>query len=242
MLPVCTYIEDSSPPYRPYVPRKNGGRKQADTSINGKSLRKVVSSPEVSAILKSSSPDDICKQDKLMCEGEELINVLENDPSNLEAVSKFVQKYNDEQIPLNNSDYNLRLHDLNGTIYMGQKYMQESWEELYLSKKTRMQVFGTLENSQVTFPSVPWIILVGEDGYIYAYVEEELRLIAKSLREFVKNDQREIYETFYYPESSEEEDESLQQDEEILKIRQRTRDFVNKSADEFDDFLSLFSS
>ncbi|KAM4032355.1 uncharacterized protein ACNLHF_019626 [Anomaloglossus baeobatrachus] len=201
-------------------------------------------SEDPSSIQELLSPDSIKEPfNQFLYKGKELMQTLEKDSKNLEAVSRFVQSNKDTIIQWENSNYFLRLCDLNGTIYMGQTFMQEGWEQLYLPKPTRMQVFGTLENIDVMLPSVQCIILVGEDGCIYAYREEELQLMAKSLREFVKTGISDKYPTIYMEsDSSDEEDEPLQQDEEILKIRQRTKEFVNKSANEFDDFLSFLSS
>ncbi|XP_075702208.1 uncharacterized protein LOC142666144 isoform X2 [Rhinoderma darwinii] len=226
MMPCYQHMNDSSP-CRQCDKQKNGFDKELSKGSNGKHLR--IDSEDYGSVVKSS-PDNVSKQQcqRFHWEGEELIQILEKDPSNLEAVSKFVQKHKDMSITWKNSDHYLRICDLSGTIYMGQKFMQEGWEELYLPKKTRMQVFGTLENSQVILPSVQWIILVGEDGCIYAYGEEELQLIAKSLREFENNGKVNLH-SYPYPECSDEEEESLQQDQEILNIRKRARDFVNKN-------------
>ncbi|XP_073444286.1 uncharacterized protein [Dendrobates tinctorius] len=223
---------------------KNGFHKLSYKPTNGNKTRRALSNSEDrSSIQELSSPDRIEKEfNQFHLNGKELIQILEKDPKYLEAVSRFVQSHKDTSVKWENSDYCLRLCDLSGTIYMGQKFMQESWEECYLKKPTKMQVFGTLENIQVMLPSVQWIILVGEDGCIYAYGEEELHLIAKSLKEFVENGMSKIYSTFVDSDASDEEGEPVHQDEEILKIRQRTKDFVNKSANEFDDFLSFLSS
>lgn len=205
--------------------RKNGLNKQSSKTTNESKF----SDPEVHPpIQKFCSPDSISG----------LIQSLKDNPKNLEAVLKFVQNNNGKKMVWENSKDCLGLCDLSGTIYMGQRFMQEAWEQLYLPKETRMQVLGTLH---IMRDCEEWIILVGEDGCVYAYEEEELQLIARSLSEFVENGKRNAYSTYFYPESS-SEDEYMQEDEEILKIRQRTRDFVNRSANKFDDFLNFISS
>ncbi|XP_069838987.1 uncharacterized protein [Dendropsophus ebraccatus] len=229
MMPSCYHIDPSSPTD---TPQKNGFLREKTT--NGK-CQIMESLPS-----KERSEHD---HNRFLREGEELVKILETDPKNLDAVSHFVQKYKNTVKPLKNSHYYLRLCDLNGTDYMGQDFMQEAWEEIYPPKETKMQVLGTLEYTRDILPSVPQVILVGEDGCIYAYGNEVLELIAKSLKEFVENGKRfPPYETYDYPESSDEEDHSQQQDQEILQIRQRGKDFVNKSAEKFDSFLSFVSS
>ncbi|KAM3921947.1 uncharacterized protein RB166_011268 [Leptodactylus fuscus] len=181
--------------------------------------------------------EEPCPPDSL----SELIKDLEKDEKNLEAVSKFVKNHKGKTVTWKNSDSYLSLCDLSGTVYMGQTFMQEAWEELYLPKTTKMQVFGTLENREVLKPCTQWIILVGEDGHIYAYSDEVLQFIAKNLQEFVNNGKKKVYKSYLYPECSDEDEEFLEQDEEVQKIEQSTRDFVNKSADEFEDFLLFLS-
>ncbi|XP_044154885.1 uncharacterized protein LOC122941592 [Bufo gargarizans] len=169
--------------------------------------------------------------------------VVQMNAKNLKAVSEFVQKHYGELIKF--TQVQITVHDLNGTIYMGQTYLKEGWEESYLPKITRMEVFGTLEVDYVDIspcPSEQWVILVGEDGCVYAYWNEELKLIAKSLKEFVECGKMKVYASYLYSESSDEDAESTKQSEEIQKIRQRTRDFVNNNADEFKKFLAKIKS
>ncbi|XP_075072930.1 uncharacterized protein LOC142161315 [Mixophyes fleayi] len=178
-------------------------------------------------------------------EGETLIKKLEKKPDDLESVSSFVQRNKETLWYLNDGKY-LRICDLNGTIYMGQKFMLEGWQHVYLPKSTRMEILGTLECSgsmATTLHPTPWqyIILVAEDGKIYAYEEEEeLHLVAGSLRQLVENGIKNTGISYLYP-SDESDEESFQEDEDIQSIKQRTRKFVDKHADEFDDFLNFFS-
>ncbi|XP_040294648.1 uncharacterized protein LOC121005899 isoform X2 [Bufo bufo] len=188
-------------------------------------------------VLSAPNNQKFCSQESL----SEL--VMEKNAKNLKAVSEFVQKHYGELIGFMNSY--LYLCDLNGTIYMGQTYLKEGWEESYLPEITRMEVLGTLEVDCVDIspcPSEQWVILVGEDGYVYAYWNEELKLIAKSLREFVKYGKKKVYASYLYSECSDEDDESAKPSEEIQKIRQRTKDFVNNNADEFRKFLAKIKS
>ncbi|KAG9468686.1 hypothetical protein GDO78_022137 [Eleutherodactylus coqui] len=170
--------------------RKNGVHKHPGKITNEEFTNAVVHSsiPEPCAVARIS----------------DLVQLLQENPKNLEAVSTFVQDNKDKSIEFESSDYYLRLCDLNGTIHMGQTFMQEGWEQLYLPKETKMQVLGTLESRQVWQPSVEWIVLVGEDGCIYAYEEEEMQLIARSMSEFVKDGKGKVYSSYNYPDSDSE--------------------------------------
>ncbi|XP_071968378.1 uncharacterized protein [Engystomops pustulosus] len=181
---------------------------------------------------------ELCSKESL----SQLVKDLEKKPNKLEVVSMFVQNHKYKLLKWEKNIYYLKVCDLSGTIYMGQQYMKEQWEEFYLPKTTRMEVLGILEHSQVPLPCMEWVVLVGEDGCVYAYREEELQLIAKNLSEFVENGKKRVYATYDYPEFSDEDEETLLQDEEVQKIRQSTRDFVNSNAHVFDNLLNFLSS
>ncbi|XP_075072834.1 uncharacterized protein LOC142161262 [Mixophyes fleayi] len=175
-----------------------------------------------------------------LLEMKKLIQKLQRNQNVLGLVSSFVQKNKDTMLPLKADGLSLRICDLNGTICMGQKYMLEAWQHLYLPKSTRMEVLGTLECSGSMAPTLQWIILVAENGKIYAYEHEELHLIAMSLRQFVEKGFQRRITSYFYPDVSDEK--SFQEDADIQIIKQRTRHFVDKHSDEFDDFLDFFSS
>lgn len=173
---------------------------------------------------------------------KELINKLRSNPGDLQAVSDYVRNNENKMLQFpKNSKLLLRVCDLNGTVYMGQKYMLDSWQSLYLPKKTRMQVLGTIDNYPCMGTGIQLIILVAEDGRVFAYEEEILSLIADSLPELVENGIMTHGEVYHYPEELSDEDEAtLQQNEEVQKIRKRTRDFVNSSSEAFEEILNYF--
>ncbi|KAM4691578.1 uncharacterized protein WCC33_016370 [Rhinophrynus dorsalis] len=124
---------------------------------------------------------------------------------------------------------------------MGQGYMLESWKNIYLPKKTEMVVLGAVDNCLCLAPGLQLVILVAEDGCIYAYEDEELHELAKSLKEFAQNGIKEPYKVYEYPpDISDEDEETLETDPEILEIRRRTKAFVDESAEDFEELLSMF--
>ncbi|XP_073462852.1 uncharacterized protein [Aquarana catesbeiana] len=169
---------------------------------------------------------------------------LENDPGNLVLVADFVKKNRDEKIRPPNSevmkDMYIRICGLDGTIYSGEQYTLESWEELYLPEPTKMEVFGVLESSEGMAPVPQWVVLVGEDGHVYGYEDEKMYLFANSLQKLLKDGIK--TDTYYdYPDDiSDEEEEVLQKDEEIQKIRQKTDEFIDSKADSFNRFMNLY--
>ncbi|KAM4662423.1 uncharacterized protein O3C94_010921 [Discoglossus pictus] len=171
-------------------------------------------------------------------EEEALIQQLEKNPEDLSAVSIYVKRNEGKFLELTGSPgLFLRVCDLNGTIYMGQTYMLNSWQSLYLPKKINMEVLGTVDNCSSPAPGLQLVVLVAEDGCVYVYENETLYLLANSLREFAQDGVQHVMQVHEYPSDlSDEEEETLQKDQ---KIRQRTREFVDNGADEFGHLLGL---
>ncbi|AYP19454.1 orf250-like protein [Frog virus 3] len=102
-----------------------------------------------------------------------------------------------------------------------------------------MEVLGTLESCCGIPPFPEWIVMVGEDQCVYAYGAEEILLFAYSVKQLVEEGIQETGISYKYPDDiSDVDEEVLQQDEEIQKIRKKTREFVDKDAQEFQDFLN----
>uniref|UniRef100_A0A8C5R2R3 US22 family protein n=1 Tax=Leptobrachium leishanense TaxID=445787 RepID=A0A8C5R2R3_9ANUR len=173
---------------------------------------------------------------------DELLDMLQSNPGDLQAISDYVQKRKNKEWKFSkNPQLSLRICDLNGTVYFGQKYMLESWQSLYLPRKTRMVVLGAIDNYPCMGTGIQLIILVAEDGRVFAYEEQVLSLIANSLPELVESGITSHKEMYSYPdELSDEDEETLQKNEEIQKIRKRMKDFVNSKAEAFEEILNYF--
>ncbi|AFA44910.1 hypothetical protein [common midwife toad virus -E] len=177
-------------------------------------------------------------------EANRFIRELDKKPGDLAVVSDFVKRNTEKRLPIGkSSNMYVRICDLSGTIYMGETFMLESWIELYLPKPTQMEVLGTLESSDGMLPFPQWIVLVGEDQCVYAYGDEEILLFAYSVTQLVEEGIQKTGISYKYPDDiSDEDEEVLQQDEEIQKIREETKEFVNKSGDDLQDFLNFLDS
>ncbi|KAM5135720.1 uncharacterized protein ACMZJ9_018257 [Mantella aurantiaca] len=170
---------------------------------------------------------------------------LENNPESLVLISECVKKNQDAVLILPKSevtnDMYIRICGLDGTIYSDEYYMLETWKELYLPKPTKMEVLGILESSKGMIPFPQWVILVGEDGCVYGYENEVLHLFATSLKELLQGGIKNTGIYYEYPEDlSDEDEEVLQKDEEIQKIRETTRKFVDTDGEDFDEILAMF--
>lgn len=80
----------------------------------------------------------------------------------------------------------LRVGGLEGSFYEGQKELREYCEALYLPQPTSMEVVGTVDDVPCLATGQQLVILVAEGGEVYAYEEETLHKVAKSMQEFME--------------------------------------------------------
>eukprot|EP00079_Xenopus_tropicalis_P028186 XP_012822980.1 PREDICTED: uncharacterized protein LOC100496691 [Xenopus tropicalis] len=171
---------------------------------------------------------------------ENLAKILRINPADLESVSRYVKSNKEKRLHLPNN-LCLRICDLNGTVYMGQNYMLESWKKFYLPKKTNMVVLGTLDNVPCMAPGMQLVVLVSEDGRVFLYEDEELHKAADSLQDFFSGitctSEVHCRSPSPSPESGDEDEETHK---EVLKLRQGAQQFVNKDAALFGSLLLKF--
>ncbi|XP_077314953.1 uncharacterized protein LOC143935169 [Lithobates pipiens] len=224
------YSHTEMPPsFMEYTQRKNGYTKQTETE------RKT----------QDSLPKNTTTH-KAIGEALELSNNLEKKPGSLFLVSDFVTKNREAKIRLPDNevmkDINVRICGLDGTMYSGKKYMLERWKGLYLPEPTEMEVLGVLESSEGVAPFLQYIVLVGKDGHVYGYEDEDevLYQFASNLKEMLQDGIKP--DTYYdYPDDiSDEEEEVLQQDENIQKLREETKKFIDDDAEEFNEFMNFY--
>uniref|UniRef100_A0A674IWP9 Uncharacterized protein n=1 Tax=Terrapene triunguis TaxID=2587831 RepID=A0A674IWP9_9SAUR len=83
-------------------------------------------------------------------------------------------------------DFQLRICDLGETFYAGQSDMLEDWEVLYLPKPVKMEVLGIVDDVPCLVTGQQLVILVADNGSVYAYEEELLHRVGKTLQEFLR--------------------------------------------------------
>uniref|UniRef100_V9KZW9 15.5 kDa protein n=1 Tax=Callorhinchus milii TaxID=7868 RepID=V9KZW9_CALMI len=104
----------------------------------------------------------------------------------LQETSNFVKEYRGREMPFKVTfhskprDVVLEIGDLENTAYAGRKHMLDSWKHLYLDKSTELEVLGVLNGLPCLAPWLQFIILVAEDGVVYAYENEVLHKIAEN--------------------------------------------------------------
>uniref|UniRef100_A0A8B9GN02 Uncharacterized protein n=1 Tax=Astyanax mexicanus TaxID=7994 RepID=A0A8B9GN02_ASTMX len=81
--------------------------------------------------------------------------------------------------------YNFRVGSLKDTSYKNTDLLQE-WEQFYLPDEMKMVVIGVLENFPCGEDSAELVLMVCEDGNVFAYEDERLHLVASSLKELLE--------------------------------------------------------
>lgn len=138
----------------------------------------------------------------------------------------------------------LRVGGLEGSFYEGQKELREYCEALYLPQPTSMEVVGTVDDVPCLATGQQLVILVAEGGEVYAYEEETLHKVAKSMQEFMEiglqHLGKEVYHCGERIESLDEEERD--KDPTIWQLRQSAQHFLEAGKDEFHHLLDLLEN
>lgn len=138
----------------------------------------------------------------------------------------------------------LRVGGLEGSFYEGQKELREYCEALYLPQPTSMEVVGTVDDVPCLATGQQLVILVAEGGEVYAYEEETLHKVAKSMQEFMEiglqHLGKEVYHCGEWIESLDEEERD--KDPTIWQLRQSAQHFLEAGKDEFHHLLDLLEN
>ncbi|XP_041077456.1 uncharacterized protein LOC121296214 [Polyodon spathula] len=170
---------------------------------------------------------------------QDFLSVGKESPEYLNHVSKQVDKYRHQTVPLKKpTEYPLRIGGLNDTIYEEREDELEAWENFYMPDRVEMKVIGAID----TFPSLAvglqLIILAGKDGNVYAYENEVLHQVADSLQDLFENGLSFPGTKIYnygecFEPMTDDEYSELMQSEEVKKMEDETREFIQSNEDEF---------
>ncbi|XP_022542312.2 uncharacterized protein LOC111197153 isoform X1 [Astyanax mexicanus] len=106
----------------------------------------------------------------------------------LDTTGSIVNKYSGTLIPLvKPKSYHVRVCGQDDTVYAGNEDQLEAWEDHYLSERMRMTVIGAIDDFPCEAFARQLVLLLCEDGNIYAYEDEVLHLVAESLKDLFEN-------------------------------------------------------
>ncbi|XP_017337204.1 uncharacterized protein LOC108272891 [Ictalurus punctatus] len=99
-------------------------------------------------------------------------------------VASVVKRYSGTQIPLiKPKGYSVRVCGQDGTVYAGNEDQLEAWKDFYLPERMEMVVIGAIDDFPCDAFGLQLVLLLCEDGNIYAYEDEVLHLVARSVKE-----------------------------------------------------------
>ncbi|KAF5909159.1 uncharacterized protein DAT39_001135, partial [Clarias magur] len=102
----------------------------------------------------------------------------------LDEVASVVKRYSGTIIPLKEpKGYSLRVCGQDGTVYSGDEEELEAWKDFYLPERMEMVVIGAVDNFPCEAFDQELVLLLCEDGNIYAYEDEVLHLVARNVKE-----------------------------------------------------------
>ncbi|KAL6461061.1 hypothetical protein MHYP_G00310270 [Metynnis hypsauchen] len=102
----------------------------------------------------------------------------------LEKIVKVVTERNHKQIKLKKAEkYKFRIGSFKDTSYRDEPDLLEEWDQFYLPDHMKMEVIGFLEEFPCNAASAELVLIVCEDGKVFAYEDERLHLVANDLKE-----------------------------------------------------------
>lgn len=106
----------------------------------------------------------------------------------LGQIEKIVLKHRHNKIPLAKpKSYELRIGGLEDTVHAGDGEQLEVWKDCYLPERMEMVVIGALDDFRCSAAGWQLVLLLCEDGNVYAYEFEVLHLVARSLEDLFKS-------------------------------------------------------
>lgn len=102
----------------------------------------------------------------------------------LDAVADVVKGHNGTLIPLvKPKSYSVRVCGQDDTVYSGNEEQLEAWKDFYLPERMEMVVIGAIDDFPCDAFGLQLVLLLCEDGKIYAYEDEVLHLVARNVKE-----------------------------------------------------------
>ncbi|KAK3525289.1 hypothetical protein QTP86_024898 [Hemibagrus guttatus] len=156
---------------------------------------------------------------------------------NLGKVASVVKDYSGTLIPLTNpKNYCVRVCGQDDTVYSGNEDQLEAWKDFYLPERMEMVVIGAVDDFPCDAFGLQLVLLLCEDGKIYAYEDEVLHLVARNVKELLETGltfpgfecykQGECFEDY----TEEEYNEIMESDEmkEITEAHDRYRESLER--------------
>ncbi|MCJ8750265.1 hypothetical protein PDJAM_G00260550 [Pangasius djambal] len=101
----------------------------------------------------------------------------------LSKIREVVLNHRQSQIAIKNLEKcNFRVGTLDDTSYKDEPDILEEWEQYYLRENMKMEVIGVFEEFPCNSLYAELVLMVCEDGKVFAYEDEQMHLVAKSLK------------------------------------------------------------
>ncbi|TSO05470.1 Growth factor receptor-bound protein 10 [Bagarius yarrelli] len=102
----------------------------------------------------------------------------------LDAAANIVKSHNGTLISLvKPKSYSVRVCGQDDTVYKGNEDQLEAWKDFYLPERMEMVVIGAIDDFSCEAFGLQLVLLLCEDGKIYAYDDEVLHLVARNVKE-----------------------------------------------------------
>ncbi|KAK1794459.1 hypothetical protein P4O66_011337, partial [Electrophorus voltai] len=148
----------------------------------------------------------------------------------LAKIPNILKRHCGALIPLvKPKSYCVRVCGQEDTVYAGNEDELEAWKDFYLPERMEMKVIGAIDDFPCEAFGLQLVLLLCEDGNIYAYEDEVLHLVARSLKELFSSGMTfpgietfQLGECFEY---TEEEYNKIMKSSEVKEVKEEHRKF-----------------
>ncbi|XP_059411145.1 uncharacterized protein LOC132144598 [Carassius carassius] len=120
---------------------------------------------------------------------EEFLSFTEEGAVDLCRIARFVKHHCNSTVPLvKPRSCTLRICGLEETVYEGDEEQLEAWKYYYLPERMEMEVIGAIDDFPCDAFGLQLVLLLGEDGRVFACEDELLHLVARNLRDLLQNE------------------------------------------------------
>ncbi|KAG7326049.1 hypothetical protein KOW79_010974 [Hemibagrus wyckioides] len=157
----------------------------------------------------------------------------------LRKIRDVASKHRQSKIKLKKmGKYSFKVGSLAETSYKNEPEMLEEWEQFYLPDHMYMEVIGVLEKFSCNSPNDELVLMVCEDGKVFAYEGNRLHLISDSLKDLFEHGLqfpgiKEYYRGQSFEDMTDKEWDKVKKSKEAMKMMKDHQEMLECAKDSY---------
>ncbi|XP_053493463.1 uncharacterized protein LOC128615419 [Ictalurus furcatus] len=163
----------------------------------------------------------------------------------LQKIRKVASDNRGSEIKLKKVEkYSFKVGTLEETSYKDEPDMVDEWEQFYLPDHMFMEVIGVVEKFPCNSPNDELVLMVCEDGKVFAFEGNRLHLVSNNLEELFKNGLQfpgteQYYSGQSFEDMSEEDWDRVRESKEVKEKRKEHQEMLESMKDSYLNNLDI---